>query len=135
QWTDSPGALAERFRIVDNAVEKSIEHRASGSTLRVLSRTPDTQEGLSIFCLVGEEVHSWNRPRLWPVLRKSMPKVVRRGNDGPPPVPLTIVCTTAGTGVGTIGHDLYKQAKGIATGKDDNPSWLPILYEADPDDD
>lgn len=128
QYEDSPNALPERFRVIDNAVEKSIEHRASGSTLRVLSRTPDSQEGLSVYCLVAEEVHAWNRPRIWPVLRKSQAKVTAS-------TPLTIVATTAGVGVGGIGHELYSQAKDIAAGKIENPSWLPIIYEAEPEDD
>ncbi|MER9199669.1 terminase large subunit [Mesorhizobium sp. M0933] len=128
KWDIDPGAMASRFKIVDNAVEKSIEHRASGSTLRVLSRTADSQEGLSTFVIVAEEVHAWNRPRIWAVLRKSMPKVTAA-------VPLTIVATTAGVGTGGIGHELYSQAKDIASGKITNPSWLPIIYEAEPDDD
>lgn len=128
KWDAEPGAMQSRFRIVDNAVEKSITHLASGSTLRVLSRTPDSQEGLSAFVIVAEEVHAWNRPRIWDVLRKSQAKVTAA-------VPLTIVATTAGVGVGGIGHDLYTQAKDIAAGKIDNPSWCPVIYEAEPEDD
>ncbi len=128
KWDAEPGAMAARFKIVDNAVEKSIEHLPSESTLRVLSRTPDSQEGLSAYVIVAEEVHAWNRPRIWDVLRKSQAKVTAG-------IPLTIVATTAGVGVGGIGHDLYTQAKDIASGKISNPSWLPIVFEAERDDD
>lgn len=127
EYEDEPDALASRFRIVSNAITQEITHIASGSTLKVLSRTPDSQEGLSVYLLVAEEVHAWNRPRIWPVLRKSQAKVTAAA-------PLTIVATTAGVGQG-FGFDLYQQAKDIAAGKIENPAWLPIIYEAGPDDD
>lgn len=127
EYADEPDALESRFRIVSNAISQEITHLASGSTLKVLSRTPDSQEGLSVYLLVAEEVHAWNRPRIWPVLRKSQAKVTAAS-------PLTIVATTAGVGQG-FGFDLYQQARDIAAGKIENPSWLPILYEAGPDDD
>ena len=127
EYEDEPDALASRFRIVSNAITQEITHLASGSTLKVLSRTPDSQEGLSVYLLVAEEVHAWNRPRIWPVLRKSQAKVTAAA-------PLTIVATTAGVGQG-FGFDLYQQAKDIASGKIENPAWLPILYEAGPDED
>jgi len=125
EYADEPDALASRFRIVSNAVEQQITHVASGSTLKVLSRTPDSQEGLSVYLLVAEEVHAWNRPRIWPVLRKSQAKVTAAA-------PMTIVATTAGVGRG-FGFELYQQARDIASGKISNPSWLPIIYEAPAD--
>ena len=123
RFKDNPDRLADRFRIVSNAITQEITHLASGSTLRVLTRTPDSQEGLSVYLLIAEEVHAWNRPRMWPVLRKSMAKVTAAK-------PLTVVATTAGAGPG-FGLDLYKQAEDIATGKVDNPSWAPIIYRAE----
>lgn len=124
KWWSEHGALEARFRIVSNAVEQSITHLASGSTIRVLSRAPDAQEGLSVYLLIAEETHAWNRGRLWDVLRKSQAKV--KGS------PLTVVATTAGVGHGGVGYRLYTQAKDIAFGKAPNPSWLPVIYEADP---
>lgn len=128
KWDHEHKALESRFKIVSNAVEQSITHIASGSTIRVLSRAPDAQEGLSVYLLIAEETHSWNRPRLWAVLRKSQAKVRKAA-------PLTVVATTAGVGHGGIGFDLYSQAKDIATGKVDNPSWLPVIFEASEEDD
>lgn len=127
-WDHEPKAMESRFKIVSNAVEQSIEHIASGSTLKVLSRAPESQEGLSVYLLIAEETHAWNRPRLWPVLRKSQAKVRKAS-------PLTVVATTAGVGHGGVGYDLYAQAKDIATGKVKNESWCPVIYEADKDDD
>ena len=127
EYADEPNALESRYRIISNAMNQEIIHLASESRLKVLSRAPDSQEGLSVYCLVAEEIHAWNRPRMWPVLRKSQAKVVAAS-------PLTIVATTAGVGQG-FGFDLYQQAKDIAAGKIENPSWLPIIYEAAKDDD
>jgi phage terminase large subunit-like protein len=128
EYADDPDAMARRFKIISNQVSQQITHIPSGSTLRVLSRTPDTQEGLSVYALIAEETHAWNRPRMWPVLRKSQAKVSAAA-------PIAIIATTAGVGHGGIGFDLYSQAKEIASGKVHNESWLPIIYEAAPEDD
>jgi phage terminase large subunit-like protein len=61
RWDHEHKALESRFKIVSNAVEQSITHIASGSTVRVLSRAPDAQEGLSVYLLIAEETHAWNR--------------------------------------------------------------------------
>jgi phage terminase large subunit-like protein len=121
---------ALRFRVVSNAVSQEIEHLPSGSTLRVLSRAPSAQEGLSVYCLLAEETHVWAQQadRLWDVLRKSQAKITAAS-------PLAMIATTAGVGVGGVGHRLYSIAKDVASGKVDNPSWCPIIYEADPDED
>lgn len=119
-----------RFRVISNTIEQHIEHLPSGSTLNVLSRAPNAQEGLAVYCLIAEETHVWSEQanRLWDVLRKSFAKVV--ASD-----PLAVIATTAGMGVGGIGHSLYTQARDIAEGKATDESWLPVIYEADPDED
>lgn len=120
-------ARALRFRIVSNQVAQEIHHLPSGSSIKVLSRQPNAQEGLAVYLLLAEETHVWSEQsnRLWAVLRKSQSKIVST-------TPLCLICTTAGAGQGGIGWELHKQAKEIAEGKVIDPAWLPILYEADP---
>ncbi len=127
QYQHEHKPLESRFKIVDNQVEGSITHLASGSKLSIMTREGDSQEGLSVFAFLAEEIHVWRNDRLWEAVRKSKPKVTEATT-------LTIVATTAGEGLG-FGHSLYQQAKAIASGKVKNPYWLPVLYEADPDDD
>jgi phage terminase large subunit-like protein len=127
QYADEPGALEKRFKIVNNAVERCITHIPSGSTLRVLTKEGASQEGLSVYLFVAEEIHVWRSSDLWDALRKTRPKVTKATT-------LTIVATTAGEGLG-FGHDEYKAAKEIASGKVKNPHFLPIIYEAEKKDD
>lgn len=118
---------ALRFRIISNHQAQEIHHLPSGSSLKVLSRQPNAQEGLAVYLLLAEESHVWAEQsnRLWAVLRKSQSKIVAT-------TPLALICTTAGAGAGGIGWELHKQAREIAEGKETDPAWLPILYEADP---
>lgn len=123
--------LATRYRIVSNAVSQEIEHLASGSVLKVTSRQPSANEGIhNLLLVLAEETHVWGKQadRLWDVLIKSQAKAM-------PAMPLALVATTAGVGVGGIGHRLYSISKDIASGKVQNESWLPVIYEADEEED
>lgn len=123
--------LASRYRLVSNAVSQEIEHLASGSVLKVTSRQPSANEGIhNLLLVLAEETHVWAKQadRLWDVLIKSQAKAM-------PTMPLALVATTAGVGVGGIGHRLYSISKDIAAGKVENESWLPVIYEADEDED
>jgi phage terminase large subunit-like protein len=121
---------ALKFRVISNAVTQEIWHLPSGSSLKVLSRSPSAQEGLSVYFLLAEETHVWasQADRLWAVLRKSQAKVTADA-------PLAMIATTAGVGVGGIGHQLYQVSRDIAAGKVENPGWLPIIYEMEDGDD
>jgi len=122
--------LASKYRIVSNALTQEIEHIASGSMLKVTSRSPGANEGQTLLFILAEETHAWTRQadRLWDVLLKAQAKITAT-------TPLAMVATTAGQGVGGIGHRLYTISRDIASGKVHNPSWLPVVYEADADDD
>ena len=122
--------LAARYRIVSNALTQEIEHLASGSVLKVTSRSPAANEGQSLVFILAEETHAWTRQadRLWDVLVKSQAKVTAT-------TPLAMIATTAGVGIGGIGHRLYSVSCDIASGKVKNTSWLPVIYAADPDED
>ncbi|KQX42412.1 hypothetical protein ASD04_00105 [Devosia sp. Root436] len=122
--------LAGKYRVVSNAVTQEIEHLASGSTLKVTSRSPSANEGQTLLFILAEETHAWTRQadRLWDVLLKAQAKITAT-------TPLAMVATTAGQGVGGIGHRLYTISRDIASGKVVNPSWLPVIYEASADDD
>jgi phage terminase large subunit-like protein len=61
---------------------------------------------------------------LWDVLISSMGKRL---------CPLTIVTTTAGVGRGTLAWELYEYALKVERGEVEDPSFLPVLYQAPPD--
>lgn len=103
---------------------KAIQHGSSRSVLRAISHEAYSKHGLSISCLIADEVHAWPKRELWDVLRQSMGKREE---------PLTIVITTAGSGVHGLAHELYDYARKVAAGEIEDETFLPILFEADKD--
>lgn len=101
---------------------KSIQHGSSRSTLKAISHEAYSKHGLSISCLIADEVHAWPKRELWDVLRQSMGKREE---------PLTIVITTAGSGIQGLAYELYDYAKKVAAGQVEDETFLPILFEAD----
>lgn len=110
--------LSRITRITDSV--RRIAHPKSASTFKALSHEIGTKHGLSLSCLIADEVHAWPKRELWDVLTTSMGK---REN------PLTIAITTAGVGVHGIDYELYGYAKKVAAGEIEDASFLPILYE------
>lgn len=103
---------------------KSIQHAGSRSVLRAISHEAYSKHGLSISCLIADEVHAWPKRELWDVLRQSMGKREE---------PLTIVITTAGAGVHGLAYELYAYAAKVAAGEVEDETFLPILFEAPKD--
>jgi phage terminase large subunit-like protein len=97
-----------------------IAHPASGSTFRAVSHEAYSKHGLSITCLLADEVHAWPTRELWDVLTTSMGKREQ---------PLTIAITTAGVGRTGIAYELFSYAKRVATGEVEDPTFLPVLLE------
>ncbi|MFC5371395.1 terminase large subunit [Brevundimonas faecalis] len=103
---------------------KTIQHGASRSVMRAISHEAYTKHGMSISCLIADEVHAWPKREMWDVLRGSMGKREE---------PLTIVITTAGSGSQGLAWELYDYAKKVADGSVIDETFLPIIFEADKD--
>lgn len=102
---------------------KTIKHDKSRSFFKAISHEAYTKHGMSVSCLIADEIHAWPTRELWDVLRNSMGK---RDN------PLSIVITTAGEGVHGLAAELYTYAKRVASGEIEDPTFLPILFEPEP---
>ena len=113
-------ALKDRTRV--NPSYKTIQHAGSRSTLTAISHEAYSKHGLSISCLIADEVHAWPKRELWDVLKGSMGKREE---------PLTIVITTAGIGTDNLAHELYTYAKRVESGEVEDDTFLPILFEDD----
>lgn len=113
-------ALKSRTKVLPSY--KSIQHAGSRSEMRAISHEAYTKHGMSISCLIADEVHAWPKREMWDVLRGSMGKREE---------PLTIVITTAGSGVDNLAHGLYDYAKKVADGTVVDETFLPIIFEAD----
>jgi hypothetical protein len=97
---------------------KRIQHPPSGSTFRAVSHEAYSKHGLSITCLLADEVHAWPTRELWDVLTTSMGKREQ---------PLVIAITTAGVGRTGIAWELYSYAKRVAAGEIEDSTFLPVL--------
>jgi phage terminase large subunit-like protein len=105
---------------------KQILNRINGATLRTVSSDGKSQNGGTPAFLLIDEIHAWKNRELWETLDSGTTKV----GD-----PLTIICTTAGRGQNGIGFEKYDYAYKVATGEIEDPSFLPILFQAEPGDD
>lgn len=105
--------------IVDS--QKRIVHRASGSIYRAISADAHTKHGFNASLVIYDELHAAPNRELWDVLTTSM---------GAREQPLTLAISTAGYDRRSILWELYEHACKVRDGIVEDPTFLPILYEA-----
>ncbi len=113
-----------RVRVIDS--QKRIRFAETGSFYESISSDAGTQHGRTPTFVLADELHAWKKRDLWDVLRSALPKT---------PGALLVIATTAGRGQDNVAHELYAYARKVATGEIDDPTFLPILFEADRDGD
>ncbi len=104
---------------------KFMQHN-NGRTLKVLSSVADTKHGLSPNYVGVDEVHAHPNSELIDVM---VTGTAARSN------PLILYTTTADYDRPSTCNELHKRARSVCQGLQSDPSFLPILYEALPDDD
>jgi len=100
-----------------------IEHHRSRSVYVAISAEGDAQHGKTPNLIIADELHVWRGFALWNALRTGASKT---------PGSLTIIITTAGERPEGVCWELFKYAQRIALEPDRDPSFLPILFAADP---
>lgn len=95
-----------------------------GSFCEAISADAGTQHGRTPVFVLADELHAWKKRDLWDVLRSGLVKT--QGS-------LLIVATTAGRGQENIAWDIVDDARQVARGEVDDPSILPVLFEASRD--
>lgn len=113
---------------VNNALGgmKRILNTRNCATLKAVSSDGKAQHGTTPNFILVDEIHKWQGRDLWEALSSGMVKTSE---------PLMIVCTTAGRGQDNVGFELYDYAYKVATGEHEDPTFLPILFQAEPGDD
>ncbi|PVA06177.1 terminase [Thalassorhabdomicrobium marinisediminis] len=105
---------------------KQIVFNAESVTLKTLSSDGGAAHGLTPTFTLIDEIHIWKGRDLWEALRSGAAKV----DDS-----LTVIATTAGRGAENLAAEQYNYARRVASGEIDNPAYLPILFQAEPEDD
>lgn len=95
-----------------------------GSFYESISSEAGVQHGRTPTFVLADELHAWPKRDLWDVLRSGLVKV---------PGSLLVVATTAGRGQENIAFQIVDDARRIARGEAEDPSVLPILFEAERD--
>jgi phage terminase large subunit-like protein len=126
RMVQSDPRLARITAVTDSL--KLIRHPASDGVLKAISSEVYTKFGLSISCLICDEIATWgvDGRDLYNTLVSS---------QGKRETPITIIITTAGVGRGSVGWELYAHAKRVEAGEVTDPTFLPVLFEIAPETD
>lgn len=107
--------------------QRNILYEETASIYRVLSADAHTKHGFDSSGVIFDELHTQPDRNLWDVLDTS---TVSRAQ------PLVLAITTAGVyDEHSIVWEVYDYAKSVAAGEFDDPSFLPLIFEAEPEDD
>jgi phage terminase large subunit-like protein len=104
---------------------KRIEYPAGRSTLEVLSSVPKSKHGLGPTDVLIDEFH---------VVDEKLVNVLTTG-FGARKDPLTWMITTAGHDRTSLCWDEWQYALNVLNGVIDDPTYLPVIFAADPKDD
>lgn len=105
--------------------QKEMHHRRTKSLFKAISTESYSKHGLNVSFFLADEIHAWpptEARKLWKVITDSMGK---RTN------PLTIVISTAGEGMGGLAREMWDYSHAVASGRVSDPSFAPIIFEAD----
>ena len=98
----------------------------TGTNYRVLSSDSHTKHGLNLHFIGADELHCWPGRDLWDTLITS---------TGARRQPLTVVTTTAGFDKQSLCFELWDYARKVRDGVIVDETFLPVLFEAEDDDD
>jgi phage terminase large subunit-like protein len=113
--------LLRSSRIRDT--KSRIEHGRTRSVYSAISADGDAQHGKTPALVLADELHVWRGFDLWNALRTGLSKT---------PGSLCVIITTAGEKPEGPCWELYAYARKVASGEVIDPSFLPVLWEADP---
>jgi phage terminase large subunit-like protein len=105
---------------------KEIEVARLGSTYKALSSEAFSKHGLRPSAVLFDELHVMPNRDLFNSLMTAFGATIN---------PLTIMITTAGYDRTSLCWEQWSYARGVRDGLIEDPTFLPIIYEADPADD
>lgn len=118
-------ALSKRVKIL--ASQKRIIYIPTNSFYQVLSAEAYSKHGFNIHGVVFDELHTQPNRKLFDVMTK--------GSGDARMQPLYFLITTAGTDTHSICYETHQKAKDILDGRKIDPTFYPVIYGADENDD
>ena len=118
-------ALLKRSKIM--AATKRLVNYSNVGFYQVLSAEVGTKHGLNVSGLVLDELHT--QPN------RSLVDVLTKGSGDARTQPLYFLITTAGTDRNSICYEYHTKAKDILDGRRIDPSFYPVIYGLNDDDD
>ena len=117
--------LARRVKILSS--QKRIVYTPTNSFYQVLSAEAYSKHGFNISGVVFDELHTQPNRALFDVMTK--------GSGDARTQPLYFLITTAGTNTASVCFEQHQKARDILDGKKNDPTFYPVIYGADPEDD
>ena len=118
-------ALNKRCKIL--SATKRIIYLPTNSFYQVLSAEAYSKHGFNIHGVVFDELHTQTNRKLFDVMTK--------GSGDARMQPLYFLITTAGTDTHSICYEVHQKAKDVLGGRKVDPTFYPVIYGADEDDD
>lgn len=109
------------------ASQKEMVYEPTGSKYKALSADVANKHGFNIHGVVFDELHTQPNRKLFDVMTK--------GSGDARMQPLYFLITTAGDNTNSICYEVHQKAKDIIAGRKIDPSFYPVIYGADDDDD
>lgn len=118
-------ALAKKIKIYKS--KRQMTYLPTNSKYKVLSAEAYTKHGLNVSGVVFDELHAQPNRKLFDVMTK--------GSGDARNQPLYFLITTAGNDTKSICYEIHKKALDIIKGTKTDPTFYPVIFGADPDDD
>ncbi|WP_296435573.1 MULTISPECIES: terminase large subunit [unclassified Rhizobium] len=106
-----------------------LEHKKSKAKFRALASGGKGKLGKTPHFVLADELINWegeNARKMWSAIRTGLNKV---------PGTLLVIITQAGRGQENLAFDLLQYARRVQSGEIEDPGFLPVLFETDPEDD
>jgi len=117
--------VAKAVKVYDaHNAPKRIAFPRDGVVLETISSDGAAQHGRTPSFVLADEIHIWKGRELWEALTTGLDKT-----DGG----LLVIATTAGRGHENLAWEVIEDARKVARGEVDDPTILPILFEASPE--
>ncbi|MHA7882587.1 terminase large subunit [Nitratireductor rhodophyticola] len=104
---------------------KMIMCPSRGTELKTLTSDGGAAQGLTPAFALIDEIHEWKGRALYDAITEGLGKT---------PNTLKFIATTAGAGQESVAFELYDYACKVARGEVEDPSFLPVIFQAEPGD-